>query len=114
MSVNIKSLVLEAIKEALIVAQRHTDNQRPIANIDAESICNRFLSEKEELMAQSNDSNVYWLSAFIESDAGLDEAVELDEIVSKLKDGFTSGFDRSESGQYSFDVFHKECRQPLF
>ena len=62
------------------------------------------------MLFRSNDSNVYWLSAFIESDAGLDEAIELDEVVSKLKDGFSSGFDRSESGQYSFDVYHEEFR----
>ena len=110
MSVNIKTLILEAIQETLKVAQHQTQKQRPIENLYAQSICDRFFIEKVEQVAQSNDSNVYWLSAFIESDAGLDEAIELDEVVSKLKDGFSSGFDRSESGQYSFDVYHEEFR----
>ena len=36
MNVNIKTLVLEAIKETLRVAQRQTQKQRPIDNLDAE------------------------------------------------------------------------------
>ena len=104
MNVNIKTLVLEAIKETLRVAQRQTQKQRPINNLDAESICHRFLTEKEDALTHGTDSYGYWLTAFIESDAGLDEAVELDEVVAKLKDGFTSGFGSCESGQYCFDV----------
>lgn len=104
MSVNIKSLVLEAMEEALRVAKHQTEKQRPIENISAESICNRFLIEKEEKIALSTNSNVYWLTAFIESENELDEALELDVIADKLKDGFTSGFDRNDSGQYAFDV----------
>lgn len=110
MNINIKTLVLEAIQEALRVAQRQTQKQRPIDNLSAESICHRFLIEKEDALTTGTDSNAYWLTAFIESDAGLDEAVELDEIVAKLKAGFTSGFDSCESGQYCFDV-HEQAHQ---
>ncbi|ALZ82526.1 hypothetical protein GL272_19690 [Aeromonas veronii] len=105
MNVNIKTLVLEAIKETLRVAQCQTQKQRPINNLDAESICYRFLTEKEEALTHGTDSYGYWLTAFIESDVGLDEACELDELVAKLKGGFTSGFDSGESGQYCFDVY---------
>ena len=84
MSVNIKTLILEAIQETLKVAQHQTQKQRPIENLNAQSICDRFSSKKVE---QGHKATIamYWLSAFIESDAGLDEAIELDEVVEQVE-----------------------------
>ncbi|MDY6929389.1 MAG: hypothetical protein SWN10_20060 [Pseudomonadota bacterium] len=114
MNLNIKTLILEAVREALEVAQHAAEKQRPIKNICAEAICNRFLNEKEEAMAKDTNSNIFWLTAFIESDRGLDEAPELDVIVSWIKDGFISGFDEDDSGngQYVFDVYSRDYAMP--
>jgi hypothetical protein len=110
MSVNIKTLMLEVVKSTLEVAKRQSEKQRPIDNICPESICNRFFTEKEESMSLDNNTYIYWLTAFIESDVGLDEAVELDQIVKWIKDGFSSFSDAESdgSGQFSFEIFSKE------
>lgn len=106
MSASIKLLVLEAIRATLDHAQRSQDKNRPIKNISAESICRRFFVEKEERWAQGSNSNVFWLTAMIETEDGqdLEETAELQEIIRLLNDGFIEGYDHSDSGQFKFDV----------
>ena len=58
MSANIKSLVLEAIEAALEVAQRQTEKQRPISNLDASAIASWFLEEKMTGMADTDTRNL--------------------------------------------------------
>lgn len=109
MKIATNELVLEAIQSALAAAKRQTEKNRPIENIDAQALCSRFFTEKEEHYSQSTNSNIYWLSAIIETNDDLDDSLELHAISSRLKDGFTAGFDRCESGKYSFDVYGRDC-----
>ena len=104
MSVSIKSLVLEAVEEALRVAQHQTEKQRPIENTNARSIADRLLEEKMVGMADTDTRNLYLVTALIESEDDLNESLELEEVWKGLKDGYITGFNGNESGRYAFDV----------
>ncbi|TMP50215.1 hypothetical protein [Pseudoalteromonas sp. S1688] len=105
MSINIKSLILEAMEEALRVAKHQTEKQRPIENLNPRCIANQFLKEKMVGMADTDNRTLYLLTALIESDDSLGETLELDEIVKSVKNGCVLGFDANDSGRYSFDVY---------
>lgn len=104
MNIGVRALVLEAIQEALRVAQVSAEKQLPISNVDAEALCNRFFTEKEEKRSYKTDSNLNWVLAFIECEGDLEESAEFQEVVRLLKDGYLVGGDHSESGAYCFEV----------
>jgi hypothetical protein len=104
MNVSTKQLVREAIAEALRVAEQQNAVRLPIGNIDSEALCNRFFRDKEESMAQSGDTNIHWLLAFIECEGELSESPEFEVVVEKIQQGYTVAFDRSESGQYKYNI----------
>lgn len=105
MSVNIKSLVLEAVEAALKVAQRQIEKRRPIENLYTDHIARQFLEEKMTSMADTDTRNLYLVTAIIESEDDLDETLELEEVWKGLKDGYVTGFNGNESGRYAFGVY---------
>lgn len=104
MTIEIKTLILEAVKQTLAIAERQVSKQRPISNLDAQAICNRFITEQEDGLTDNADSILFWLTAVVESNDDISQAPELDAMVNLIKKGFTSGHDANESGSFQFDV----------
>lgn len=104
MSINIQSLIQNAVAHTLQAAQRAEDKQRPISNLNAEAIAEAFTRELMERHAKTDSRDLSFITAIIESDDGFDESLELDEIVRLLKEGFIYGFDSSDSGSYVYEV----------
>lgn len=106
MNIDIKNIVLSAVQQALNTAERQTAKQRPISNISAESLCNSFFTQFEESKALGTDTEVYWLSAFIETNDDLEDCLALEEIGRLIEEGFTEGMDQNHetSSQYAFAV----------
>lgn len=106
MNIDIKNIVLSAVQQALTTAERQAAKQRPISNISAESLCNSYFTQFEESKALGTDTEIYWLTAFIETSEDLDDCLEIEEIGKLIEEGFTEGADQNHDSpsQYAFAV----------
>lgn len=103
--VNLISFTKDIVQHTISCIERNLEPGLNIADLDVGSIAQSIIDEKSGTMRIHNFTKVSWLLSYIESDRSLEESIELEVLSEKLKDGYTSGYDKNESGQYLFDIY---------
>lgn len=101
--ISVKEIVELAVEKAVVASIMSKPNNPP----SIQELSNSIVSELFSNQQKQSRSNVYCITAFIETKGNLSDSESLEEVLKLMKEGCNCGLNSNESESFVFDTYSK-------